>query len=401
MEKNNTGKFPRLILIFLAVDWPLFMRKKMIIALAESARKYNSTVVAVNRPLCPVTTPIKKSHKTSDLFKKANVEKLTENLFLYSPRYLIHDHIAGKSAFLEKMNLAALRQSYSYLQDQIGVRESNPVVWYYYPQQGYVAKLFDKSFCIYDIYDNLVDIFGHENSALAALQKKQRQSVDLVLTASPKLHDKYAPYYKNARLLGNGLDRETYRVMIQDEIEPLPELRAIKSPRIGYTGLISGRLDYKLIESLVDKRPDYNFIFVGKVMNRDAVEPIRHYDNVHFPGMYDHQKMPSVLKAFDVGFLPYLDIDFFRFSNPLKFYEFAAAGLASISSNMEILEQFPEQIVTIAPNDRPDIWLEAIEKYLEADKEEAKRVGLEIASQHIWEDITDNLCKYIQVNFFM
>lgn len=400
--QQTDRKFPRLILVFLAVDWPLFMRKKMIYALAESARKFDSTIIAVNRPLCPITTIMKKRSRIGELFRKAEVEKLADNLFLFSPKYVIHDHFARRFDLLEKLNIKALRRGYKYLMDQIGIREPRPVVWYYYPQQGYVSKLFKNNLVVYDIYDNLVDIYGRENPQLTALQKKQINDVDLLLASSQKLYDKYAASYKLARIIGNGLDRETFERLTSSsaDIETIPEIMKIKSPRIGYTGLISERLDYNLISALAELRPDYNFIFVGKVISSDAIEIIRPYDNVYFLGMYDHDKIPSVLKSFDVGFMPYLDNEFFRYSNPLKFYEFAAAGLPSVSSNMEELGKFPPEIVRILPNDQPKEWIDAIEQYIEADRDNTARLGREIASQYVWENITENLLKYINANIF-
>jgi hypothetical protein len=52
--------FPRILLIFLSVDLPLFMRRPMLYAMAQSSKKYGMTVVAVNRPLCPASTILRK-----------------------------------------------------------------------------------------------------------------------------------------------------------------------------------------------------------------------------------------------------------------------------------------------------------------------------------------------------
>ncbi|MBU2624143.1 MAG: hypothetical protein KKG33_01130, partial [candidate division Zixibacteria bacterium] len=61
------SSFPKVILGFLMVDWPLFMRRKMLYALAEAAEKYGSTVVAVNRPLCQISTIVRKPQRAREL----------------------------------------------------------------------------------------------------------------------------------------------------------------------------------------------------------------------------------------------------------------------------------------------------------------------------------------------
>ena len=88
--------------------------------------------------------------------------------------------------------------------------------------------------------------------------------------------------------------------------------------------------------------------------------------------------------------MPYLDTEFFHRSNPLKFYEYAAAGLPSVSSEVEELRRFSEDLVTVAGAD-PQRWQSAIERYLSADRKHLKHIGAEVAGRFIWENMTDDL----------
>ena len=106
----------------------------MIVALAESAMKFGVTIVAVNRPLCPLSTFLRKPHRRKELFSKPHLEKLTDNLYLFSPKYFIHDFVANRIRILELLSRLALKRSYRYLTDQINIDEPNPLTWYYYPQ---------------------------------------------------------------------------------------------------------------------------------------------------------------------------------------------------------------------------------------------------------------------------
>ncbi len=56
MTSDKSKSLPKLILVFMKVDRPIFMRWKMIEALADAAVPYGTTVVAMNRPLCPFST---------------------------------------------------------------------------------------------------------------------------------------------------------------------------------------------------------------------------------------------------------------------------------------------------------------------------------------------------------
>ena len=387
--------FPKLLLIFAAVDWPIYMRRSLVYALAESAFPFGCSVVGINRPLCPLTTMARKPHRIHELFGPAGLDKLADNLYLYSPRYVVHDRIANRIPLLENFNLVALRHSINCLQSRLNIFESAPIIWFHYPQQGYVMKLFPDSFCIFEIYDNLVDNDGLEINSLNRLEKQMRQRADLLLTTSDLIHSKYAANYRCSYMWGNGLPRQAYNAAVSDNISQIPEILAIPSPRIGYSGMISERLDWNLIAGLAALEPNWNFIFAGKVTRLELKKYGQHYPNIHFVGEFDRSAIPSVMRSFDIGILPYLDNPFFRFLNPLKFYEYAAAGLPSISSPIEELKKFPKDFVRILPNNS-NSWQLTIKNTLASEKTYNREIGRKIAAEYIWEDMTAKLLARIR-----
>jgi hypothetical protein len=378
---------PKITLLFAAVDLPIYMRMPMVHALAESAKERGSVVVAVNRPLCPFSTVFRKPKRAGELFGKPRLEKLADNLYSYCPRYFIHDQIANSVPFFEKLNIMALRRSYAHLQERLNITEPAPLIWFNYPHQGYVRNLFPDSFCIMEIYDNLADNLGNESPAVNLMEEKMRDRIDLLMTTSHKLQDKYAANYRQSFMFGNGLTWKTYQRLSGPDLEAKQEILEIPSPRLGYAGMISDRLDWKLIGELASLEPSWNFIFAGHVADPQIPERMKRFPNIRFLGEYSHAEVPSVLKTFDIGLLPYLDNPFFHFLNPLKFYELAAAGLASISSNIEELKHLPEDIVQVVPSEA-EVWRDTIGIMLEADPAVAKRAGPGIARKFIWEDMT-------------
>ncbi len=385
---------PKVILMFAGVDWPQFMCRQMVIALAKSAREYGTTLIVMNRPLCPFSTIFRKPRRFKELFSTPKIEKLSNNLYLTSPKYVIHDSIACKSVVLEKLNIFALRRSYEHVCRRIGISDNTPLVWYFYPQQHYVSRLFPESRVVYEMKDNLADTDGRELTDQIELQAKVRESVDFFVTVSRLLHERYSPGYRKAIKFRNGLDKNTYLRLTTGNPEPIDAIERISSPRIGFAGVISQRLDWKLIKGIANARPEWNLVFVGPTPDKSAVVSTQSIPNIHFTGAFDHSKMPSVLKSFDIGIMPYFDNDFFRYSNPLKFYEYAAAGLRTVSSYMKELETFPREIIRIVPNDISE-WIDAIESMLASDVEKAKHVGQEFASRFLWEDLTRQLLKDI------
>lgn len=382
----------------MAVDYDSYMRRQALYAVAEAAQKRNMTVVAVNRPLCPFTTLMTKRQRVGEIFKKATLDQLAPNLYRYSPTYFLHDHLAYKIPGAVGLNYAALRSSYNSLQKRLGITEPSPIVWYNYPEQGYVSDLFDGSFNIYELYDQLSDANGNPLIRSQGLRKKLIPKTDLLLTTSRKLQESYGPDYRRSYLLGNGLPRSTFEALSDPEVKPDESLSAIPSPRIGLAGVISKRVDTDLLAGLAEAKPEWNLVLVGPHADQTAIEKLSRFKNVHLPGPVEQSRIPSVLKALDVGLLPYQSNDFFDYLNPLKFYEMAAAGLPIVSWPNHEMEQFPSELVRTVPKE-VGAWAKVIEMMLSRPRAEITALGRSVASEYLWEDMAEKLMGYLEGSY--
>lgn len=382
---------PKLFIIFLAVDWDLFNRREMIKALATVLKEHGSTVIAVNRPLCPVTTIINKRHRLKELFAGPRIEKLYDNLFIYSPKYIIHDHIAGRIRFLEKLNILALRRSFKKLFRKLKLENERPVVWYYYPQQGYVSGIFRQSFVIYELKDALADSEGSEIQRLTALEKKGKGRVNLFLSVINFLFKKYSPGYKSAYLFGNGISRATF-----EALKKLPARNRLENerPQIGYSGMVSDRIDWKLIKQIAVLKPEWDLNFHGLIADGGLPDRFKDINNIKFYGSFTQNELPSILAGYDIAILPYLENDFFLHTHPLKFFEYVAAGLPVVTSLNYELKDFPEILIQM-PEYNAKSWIAAIERQLSANRLELKQAGLQVAEQHVWDTLCEKLIEKI------
>jgi len=375
----------------------LYMRQPMVYALAESSHQFDSRVVAINRPLCPITTVFRKPGRIGELPRRPTLERLSDNLYLYNPKYVLHDDLARRIPGMQAANVHALRHSLDYLQRKLGTTESGPLVWFNYPHQGYVCDIYPKAFCVLEIYDNLADNAGCESKTVLDMEKKLRPKIDLLLTTSHKLHDKYSGGYERSFMFGNGLSRSVYEALSNTDQESYPPLQDIAHPRIGYAGMISERMNWDLITGLAARESTWQFIFAGRIADEAIVKRCEPYPNIHFTGAYNHGSVPSLLSGFDVGIMPYLDNPFFDFLNPLKFYEMAAAGLPMVSSPIEELKRYNRDVIVVCENSI-DVWRGAIQSHLDNSEPEVRPSGPELAGKFIWEDMTASLLRMIQEN---
>ncbi|MGB5107066.1 MAG: glycosyltransferase [Candidatus Zixiibacteriota bacterium] len=347
----------------------------------------------MNRPLCPISTIVRKPKRAGELFRQPELKQLSENFYLYSPKYFIHDSVAKAAGPLEKLNIMALQSSFRNLFRVLGISEKAPLVWYYHPTQAYVTELFEGSFNIYELYDPLMTIAGQVDTKSVELESIHRSHVDLLITAAQGLHAEFGNFYKHSINIGNGIDRKTFAELTQSGRNSQSALNQISQPRIGYAGVIGDRLNWQLIREVADTRQDWNFVFVGRVDNEAIVHSFSSVKNVHFLPPVPEENISEILCHFDVGVLPYLTNEFFLYLNPLKYYELAASGVPIVSvvcNPISELSQAPAELVIAAENN-VNAWIAAIDRQLNSDRQRVKVAGHAVALANLWEDKAESV----------
>lgn len=381
---------PRVFLIFNKTDWPCFTRQDEVRALAAVGRKKGFTVIAVNRPLCPVSTVFRKPQRVTEYFKTEKLEPLAENLFLASPKYWLTDIVAWRYPWITRRNVQALRGWYARVRGRLGLGPEPPLVWYYHPVQGYVTGLFPGAPTVYEMYDYLAAADDRADDIGQRLEVSYRQHVDVLLCVTPSLLQRYAPHYRQAWLSGNGLSQSVLSRFDRDRPKVDPRIEAIARPRLGYAGVISERLDWPLLKALAERNPAWQLVFVGRQQGNDFARWLGSAANAHYVGEVARDRVPEIVAGFDVGLLPYLPSEFIYHSNPLKFYETAAAGVPSVCSPNDLLASYPDELVrTVACH--PEEWEAAIKTALALRPAELRQRHAAFLAEQTWEKIAERL----------
>lgn len=378
---------PSVIVIFNKTDWSTFTRRGQVRSIASVVEKLGVTVISVNRPLCPLSTIIRKPTRFKELLGRCRLEQLANNLYLASPKYFLSDIVAWRVPVLESANIWMLKRWYRDVATRLQLGDAPPLVWYYHPVQAFVSRVFPKSPVVYEMYDLLADVTDDPDASGELLESRYRKCVDVMLAVSPKLLRNWGKNYKTAWLSGNGLPFSTFEQLSADSVRLNPLIEAIPHPRLGYAGNISDRLDWHLLRDLLFQNPDWQFVFVGRQQKDILSDQLGTPNNLHYLGEVSQDNIAGIVAGFDVGILPYIPSNFIDHSNPLKFYEHAAAGVPTVSCPNDLLSTFPSDLVKTVPAN-VEHWKSAIGAALSINRAELREKCREFAAAYTWEAIS-------------
>jgi len=104
---------------------------------------------------------------------------------------------------------------------------------------------------------------------------------------------------------------------------------------VGYVGKMGRRLDLDGILTTVRALPEVDFRFAGPVLDRGFAGPLRRLPNVTLLGDVPYDRVPSLLQSFDIGWVPHRVGDGEVGGDVIKTYEYRAAGLPVLSTQID------------------------------------------------------------------
>jgi glycosyltransferase involved in cell wall biosynthesis len=203
-----------------------------------------------------------------------------------------------------------------------------------------------------------------------------------------------------AKELPNAADADAFMAALG---QPCPDdLSAIPHPRIGYTGVISIKVDLPLIAEISEKRPDWHWVLVGLIrlsahLESDIGQMVRQaYDlclsrpNVHFLGNKPPSEVPRYAAHMDISTMCYhAEGGWWDVSYPLKVHEYLAVGKPVVSSRLPRVESEFASVIDFAEG--TDDWIRAIETGLTAGGKGTPEERQGYAAKNTWDHRVDNL----------
>ncbi len=170
------------------------------------------------------------------------------------------------------------------------------------------------------------------------LEKNICSHVDAVAYPSAQLTDYIESLNpKNYFILKNGVD---YKHFAREDILIPEEFNNIPSPRVLYVGAIDFWFDFDLINRAAKEFPDVSFVLIGN--DRLAKEKLHKLKNIYVLGTRKYETIPSYMQYSQIGIIPFNKKDYadlVNSINPLKLYQYSAAGIPTISVEWEHLKE--------------------------------------------------------------
>jgi glycosyltransferase involved in cell wall biosynthesis len=282
---------------------------------------------------------------------------LARRLFLNRPNRSFTTTLAGRS-------LGTVNQYAEFVDKALraaGLEPARTIAWVCPVVHGFSQLHGQLGF--HKVIADLIDdqrAWPHSSSDLDILQSQYESTLrdaDLVFTNCEGNRQRFAWARADIIVIPNGAE-------IHSPPEPIamPEpLRAWGRPIIGYVGNLRERIDWELIRLVTAMRPSWNVVLAGPVEDSRVPNWVADRPNVILPGPVPYEASRSWISSFDVAIMPHLRLPITESMNPLKLYNYLAAGVPVVTTPVANIDEVSD-LVSI--RDTPEDFISAIESLL-------------------------------------
>lgn len=349
------------IVLFSAVPWSgLYARPQQ---LTTRFAQLGARVLFVE-PAGSILSPLKNNLRPNSQALK----QISQNIAVLTPPLIIPGGYALR--LINRINQRWLWQVILRATRRLGWDPT--MVWTHLPN---TADLPMHGTTVYDCVDDhaafsaLSPLWRRE--VVIALENALLARATAVFASSEFLLERCRTLRPETQFIGNGVAVEHFLPAASGPTGSL----GLPSPVIGFYGGIGPWLDVELVVEVAALRPDYNFVLIGPVENGLRLPAIP--KNVHLLGFLPYVELPPLLADFDVALIPFRRNEITQSVNPLKLYEYFAAGKPVIVADIPELTRWKPLVYAAST---PLEWVSQIDAAL------TEPAGLKLTRQQVARD---------------
>jgi glycosyltransferase involved in cell wall biosynthesis len=221
------------------------------------------------------------------------------------------------------------------------------LLWTYNPLIGQLLPLQPSGFrqLAYHCVDDLAAQPCMPAALIAHEEERLCRACDQVFVTSPALLKSRGCWNPHTRYDPNVADVVHFAQARDGNLPVASDLQALPpGPRLGFVGAVSGyKLDLGLLARLAHHRSDCQLVLIGRVGEGDPetdLAELMGLRNVHLLGPRPYGQLPSYLRGFDLALLPCPMNAYTRSMFPMKFFEYLAAGLPVVATDLPALAEY-------------------------------------------------------------
>ncbi len=268
----------------------------------------------------------------------------------------------------------------------------NTILWVFSPLAHYLVAA-ARSHVVLAVYDCMDDLASFKDGTpeMRAQEAHLMTQADLVFTGGRSMYEARKDRHPQVYCFPSGVDLNHYCPARSGTLNEPAKIAEIPHPRIGYFGVLDERIDWSMIATIAEQRPEWHWVLIGPTAKVDPAE-LPTGPNIHYLGQQPYADLPAYLQSFDLAVMPFALNEATKFISPTKTLEYLAGGKHVLSTSVPDVVATYRNIVTIA--DGIPAWITAIEQILAAPPAELQ-ARLERAQplleQGSWDGIAEQM----------
>lgn len=329
----------------------------------------------------PVSLPRLLSGRPDSLSRASRVLKppieVEKNIFSFTPVRPLPESVP----YAPRFNAATFNRQVASAIKQAGI--VRPVLWIT-PEYGVsLLSSVSHSVSVYDITDDwtTAGITTSHRDRIVRDDDLMLRRADIVFAVSESLRDSKRQLRQDIHLMPNGARIDLYE---QPPAPPPSPLDSVKRPIVGYAGTVHpDRVDVSLIKKVAALGAgEFSLVFVGPcLLPRADILALESFPNILFIPAQPMEILPSFISNFDVCAIPHLLTAFTHSLDPIKVYEYLAAGRPIVSTPVKGIMGLCEYI-DIAED--AEGFYSAIKNALSGEGKSDVAARLSEAQKHSW-----------------
>ena len=324
---------------------------------------------------------------------ESGLTQVNQGLFTFvPPPWLPYSSRPSLNRPLEGLRASYIRR----LLDRLGM--ARPILYVWHPAFIDLVERFEAPLVVYHCYDEYAAFRGANREQLEAQEARLLQRADLVFTVSPGLRDRRVGQNPQTFVVRNGVDADYFGTALAPETVVAPDIASIPRPIVGcITRVVPEYFDAGLLLEVFRRRPRWSLVVIGPespahVSGAEDVSELKAQPNVHFLGARPFDSLPAHLKAMDVCAIPYRLTGNTQLADPLKMYEYLAAGRPIVSVPLDFADDVQPLVRTAATADE---WIAAIEEALTGDSADLRVARQTVAHDNTWDQRVEQISNLV------